>query len=177
MFSLLDPLSCKSSANNNFFDQFSSTNLHRYLVCLTIAPAFISATIYLCLARLIVVYGPHLARFSPRFYTITFICCDVLSLVLQAAGGGLAATGDAGSSSQQAGVNVMIAGLAFQVVSMTLFMALSIDFIISVRRAAPAELNSTFTELRSSRMFSLFPWGKLSILQSRWKLQLTCCSL
>ena len=45
----------------------------RYLICITIAPVFITASIYLCLARIIVVYGEHLSRFRPRFYTITFI--------------------------------------------------------------------------------------------------------
>ncbi|KAL8668303.1 MAG: hypothetical protein Q9168_007061, partial [Polycauliona sp. 1 TL-2023] len=69
-------------------------NEDRYLVTLTIAPCFLTAAIYLCLSRIILTYGAHLARFRPRTYTLIFICCDVFSLVLQAVGGGIADTAD-----------------------------------------------------------------------------------
>ena len=111
------------------------------------------------------IYGYRLARFSPKTYTLIFISCDFISLVLQGSGGGLAATaGD--QSTGQTGINLMIAGLAFQVASMTVFMVLAIDYMISVRRAMnrpsrPSELTGSFSEMRSKRMFSLFPWGKL----------------
>ena len=100
----------------------------RYLICLTIAPAFLSGGIYLCLSRIIIVYGEHLARFKPRTYTIIFVCSDIFALVLQAIGGALADTADTGSDLQQTGINIMIAGLAFQVVSLTIFIALCLDF-------------------------------------------------
>jgi hypothetical protein len=69
---------------------FDKNNFLIYLVCLTIAPAFLSACIYLCLARIIVVYGETLSRFKPRFYTIVFCTCDFISLLLQAIGGAIA---------------------------------------------------------------------------------------
>lgn len=100
----------------------------RYLICLTIAPAFLSGGIYLCLSRIIVVYGEHLARFKPRTYTIVFVCSDIFALVLQAIGGAIADTADTGSDFQQTGINIMIAGLAFQVVSLTIYIALCLDF-------------------------------------------------
>lgn len=71
---------------------FSKNNFLIYLVCLTIAPAFLSASIYLCLARIIVVYGEHISRFPPRAYTILFCTCDFISLLLQAIGGAIAST-------------------------------------------------------------------------------------
>jgi hypothetical protein len=67
-----------------------------YLVTLTIAPAFLTAAIYLCLARIVVVYGEEWSRFKPRTYTILFCTCDFLALLLQAAGGAIAS----GSNSQ-----------------------------------------------------------------------------
>ncbi len=75
--------------NSNPFDKNSFLI---YLVCLTIAPAFITASIYLCLARIVVVYGESLSRFRPRTYTILFCSCDFLSLLLQAIGGAIAST-------------------------------------------------------------------------------------
>ncbi|KAF2148648.1 RTA1-domain-containing protein [Myriangium duriaei CBS 260.36] len=138
---------------------FSFGSFVTYLVCLTIAPAFLSASIYSCISRLVIVYGRDRARLSPRVYTITFVLCDFISLLLQAAGGALAASGTPGSSEGQTGVNVMIAGLAFQVVSLTVFIALSLDLMLSVSRAGQIGLSHRFSGLRSRRMFRLFPWA------------------
>ena len=66
----------------------------RYLICLTIGPAFLAAAIYLCLARIVKVYGTHFSRIQPRTYTITFVSCDLVSLILQAAGGAIASIAD-----------------------------------------------------------------------------------
>jgi hypothetical protein len=62
----------------------------RYLVCLTIAPALLSASIYLTLARIIPIYSSILSRFQPRTYALVFIACDFIPLLLQAAGGAIA---------------------------------------------------------------------------------------
>lgn len=71
---------------------FSKNDFLIYLVCLTIAPAFLSACIYLCLARIIVVYGEDISRFQSRIYTILFCTCDFIALLLQAIGGAIAST-------------------------------------------------------------------------------------
>ena len=63
-----------------------------YIVCLTIGPAFLSAAIYLCLARIVIVYGEGLSRFYPRTYTLLFCTCDFIALVLQAVGGAITST-------------------------------------------------------------------------------------
>ena len=52
-----------------------------YLISLTIGPTFISAAIYGCLARIVVVYGEQYSRFRSRTYTLAFITCDFISLV------------------------------------------------------------------------------------------------
>jgi RTA1 like protein len=76
---------------------FLKTNFLMYLVTLTIAPAFLSASIYLCLARIVVVYGEEASRFKPRTYTVVFCTGDFLALLLQAVGGAIAS--DATSTS------------------------------------------------------------------------------
>ncbi|MCJ1316820.1 hypothetical protein MMC15_002141 [Xylographa vitiligo] len=128
------------------FNPFLSNPFLIYLICLTIAPVFLTAAIYLCLARIIVVYGKQYARFAPRTYTIVFICCDIFSLVLQATGGGIADTSNTPSQGQS-GINIMIAGLAFQVASLTLFALLCADFAWNVRKArnvrAPLQVSSS----------------------------------
>jgi hypothetical protein len=62
------------------------------LIPLTLAPALLTAGIYLCLGRVITVIGSENSRLKPKMYTYIFIGCDVLSLVLQGTGGGMAAT-------------------------------------------------------------------------------------
>ena len=141
---------------------FKLGNFLLYLIPLTIGPAFLSAAIYLCLSRIIVVYGEGLARFKPRTYTISFVIFDFFSLVLQGAGGGITSTEDPGSSGQQAGIDVMIAGLAWQVVSIFIFMSLAADYYFSVKRAGPQNYNPRFATLRNSKYWTAFLWGMFS---------------
>ena len=63
-----------------------------YLITLTIGPVFIAAAIYLTLGRIVVVYGERISRIKPRTYTTFFVGCDIVSLCVQAVGGGIAAS-------------------------------------------------------------------------------------
>jgi len=134
----------------------------RSLVCLTIGPAFLSGSIYLCLARLVVVYGENLSRFKPRTYTITFMFSDFISLLLQAAGGAIASSANS-QSSTNTGVNIMIAGLSFQVTSLLLFMGLCAEFGFRVRNASPSAKNPRFEGLRLSKKFMAFLYCTFTI--------------
>ena len=131
-----------------------------YIICLTIAPAFLTAAIYLCLARIIVVYGEGNARFKPRTYSIVFMFSDFVALVLQGAGGGIAATAsDGDASGAQAGINTMIAGLAWQVISLLIFAAACADFAVGVRKGK-GRTNPSFLDLRTTGKWQGFLWGK-----------------
>ncbi|THW09494.1 putative RTA1 domain protein [Aureobasidium pullulans] len=83
---------------------------------------------------------------------------DFLSLLLQAVGGALAATQD-DTNPSDTGVNIMIAGLAFQVVSLTIFIALSLEFAWRARKARESDLNFEFFNLRKRTMFRLLPYA------------------
>ncbi|KAI0126740.1 RTA1 like protein-domain-containing protein [Xylariales sp. AK1849] len=115
---------------------FSFNAFLTYLIPLTIAPAFITASIYLCLARIIYILDPNLrhTRLKPMTYTKIFVTFDLLALILQGAGGGLAATANDKKGSDL-GVNVMIAGLAFQVFSILIFTGLCADFAWRLRKS------------------------------------------
>ncbi|KAL5041711.1 hypothetical protein BDW71DRAFT_162784 [Aspergillus fruticulosus] len=131
-----------------------------YLVSLTIAPAFFTAAIYLTLSRIVVTYGEKVSYFKPRTYTITFITFDIIALILQAAGGAMASTAEPGDKeATDMGVNVMIAGLAWQVVSLGIFSAMATYFHLRVRKATSTDLNPDFAGLRSSRYFKTALWG------------------
>ncbi len=104
-----------------------------YIICLTIGPVFFSAAVYLTLSRIIVHYGVRHARISPKAITLIFITCDFVALVLQATGGAIADTAATARGSQQ-GTHIMVGGLAFQVLSLLLFIALATEFALNVRR-------------------------------------------
>lgn len=85
-----------------------------------------------------------------------FICSDVFSLILQATGGALADTASTIPESFK-GIDIMIAGLAFQVFSLTVFAALSADLAWKVRKGRdpqrPLRLSC------SKRKLHRFLWG------------------
>ncbi|PWY69724.1 RTA1-domain-containing protein [Aspergillus heteromorphus CBS 117.55] len=103
-----------------------------YLVCLTIAPAFLSGAIYVSLARIVGAYGSQLSRLKQRSYSLIFISFDIISLLLQAAGGAITTSNSA--STVQSGINIMIAGLSSQVASLTLYIVICLDFAFRVYR-------------------------------------------
>ena len=141
--------------HNNVFD---NNDFIIYLVGLTIGPAFYSAGIYLCLARVIAVFGASVSYFSPRNITLFFCGCDCMSLVLQAVGGALAAD-DNTSSEENTGVNIMIAGLSTQVASTSVFAVVCTQMFFTIRRN-PHLVNPNSVALRRSYMFQFFLYGK-----------------
>ena len=105
------------------------------IVCLILAPTFVAAGVYLNLKHIILYLGHEHSRLKPKLFTWIFIGCDIGSLILQAAGGGVAAS--AGSTDQKTlkiGDDIIIAGIAFQVATMSVCGILGLDFFISVLR-------------------------------------------
>lgn len=129
-----------------------------YLVPLTIAPALLSAAIFLCLARIIIVYGEQISRLAPRFYTLLFCSFDIISLLLQAIGGALASTANT-NSDLNLGVHIMITGLSFQVFSLTIFVMACIDVGHCIRKTKEDNLRLDTAHLYQSKLFKSFLAG------------------
>lgn len=107
------------------------------ICCLTLAPAFNSAAIYLILKHLVRQFGREYSRIRPKFYTWIFISADVGALVLQGAGGGIASTASDNSNMLKIGDGFMLAGVSWQVATLVLFSAAGLDFAIRRYRALP----------------------------------------
>lgn len=109
----------------------SSNQQLSYLIALTIAPAFMSASIYQSLGQVIIKKDPSLSRFKPRNYTLIFVSSDILCLILQAVGGALAAEGVRKDKHRlHIGTDIMVSGLALQVFSLASFIVVSFDYAI-----------------------------------------------
>ncbi|KAK4939458.1 phospholipid-translocating ATPase rsb1 [Elasticomyces elasticus] len=140
------------------YHPFAKTPFLMYLVCLTMGPAFLSAAIYLCISRIVVVYSESVSRFRPATYTLIFITCDFLALLLQAAGGGIAASAYT-VSMDNTGKWIMVAGVSWQVFSLVLFAVVCADFFLRVRKASPVEMNPAFATFRMTKSFRFFLWS------------------
>ena len=98
--------------HNNPYDELG---FQLQIVLLIFAPAFLAAGIYLILKHVVLQFGKEWSRIRPAWYTYIFITCDVISLLLQSAGGALAATSD-DVKTIDLGTDIMIAGIVWQVV-------------------------------------------------------------
>ncbi|PIG83675.1 RTA1 domain protein [Aspergillus arachidicola] len=110
------------------------------IVAIILGPTFIAAGIYLTLKHIILSLGPEHSRLKPKLFTWIFIGCDIGSLILQAAGGGVAAA--AGSEQRDllnAGNDIIITGIAFQVATMSVCGLLALDFFIRYFRRSSGE--------------------------------------
>ncbi|KAK2624128.1 hypothetical protein QTJ16_006762 [Diplocarpon rosae] len=120
------------------------------IVCLTIAPAFLAGGIYLCLRRIVYAFGPENSRIAPETYTRF------------AAGGGIASSASHQHKSTQVGDHLMVAGLAFQVFTLLIFMILCVDFALRTRQRyrslgdAAFDQHPHFVTLRHSTKFKGF---------------------
>ena len=132
------------------------------IICLTIAPVFFTAAIYLTLARVIVHYGIHNSRLSPKAYSITFMTSDFIALVLQSVGGGIADVAST-TGGRNNGVHIMVAGLSFQVISLVLFISLAAEFFLKVKkdrsRSKGTDWEAGQTSQASSKGYKTFVWG------------------
>ncbi|KAH6603732.1 hypothetical protein Trco_008507 [Trichoderma cornu-damae] len=104
------------------------------ITTLIIAPTFFAAGLYVLLGILIKQLGNHTSTLSPSHYAIIFCTSDIISLVVQAVGGALAAKASVEINGNLAtGTHIMVAGIAFQLFTMSVFALFFIDFL---RRAS-----------------------------------------
>ncbi|KAF8990476.1 RTA1 like protein-domain-containing protein [Cyathus striatus] len=113
-----------------------------------IAPTPLVAANFIILGRLISRLGPQYSRLSPKWYTIIFCSCDVVSLVIQGVGGGLAASADTPSGAVN-GAHIMLGGIVFQLVAIVVYALLAMEFFLRYLHDKP--VRNIATHFTSSR--------------------------
>jgi RTA1 like protein len=95
------------------------------------APTFFTAGVYVILGRLIHSFGRGVSPISAAAYLYIFCTADIISLVVQAAGGGMAAIAYEQNPPKNTdnGTHIMVAGILFQLVSILVFVSLFIVVI------------------------------------------------
>lgn len=108
-----------------------NTYLLQY-VTLTISPAFIMGGIYFLFAQNVIVHGRHYSVLKPLWYSYFFVFCDVLSLVVQGTGGGMASVASENQEDTAPGTWTMFGGILFQVIAMSIFVVFWFEFLSRV---------------------------------------------
>ncbi|KAL6711495.1 hypothetical protein ACN47E_004429 [Coniothyrium glycines] len=106
------------------------------ICCLVLGPSFVAAAIYLTLKHFVLYCGPEHSLIKARLYPWIFIGFDFGSIVLQAIGGGMAAAGGTHNAALiNAGNNLIVAGIALQVVTMSVCGGLVLVYVFRYRKA------------------------------------------
>lgn len=126
------------------------------LICLTIAPTFVMAGVYFLLAQLIIAHGGRSSIVKPMWFACFFLAFDLLSLIVQTVGAGVAA-GEAQHGDTTKGSKIALAGICIQLFTMTIFIILLFDyykrsifnFMLSTPRTTRAFLGVIFATKNS----------------------------
>ncbi|KAK8059912.1 RTA1 like protein-domain-containing protein [Apiospora saccharicola] len=113
---------------------FNQGAFQTQICCIILAPTLICISIYLTLKHVTLSISPELSRIRPRLYPLFFVPADVSCLILQAIGGGIAASaGKTDATLLLQGDRVIIAGIALQVVVLGFFGIMSVDYFVRAR--------------------------------------------
>ena len=129
---------------------------------LLVAPALLAASIYIILGRLMIhVEGEHHSIIPVRFVTKLFVTGDVLSFLLQSAGGGIMGGGTL--DMMKLGEKLVLGGLFIQIAFFGFFMIVAFIWDRRIRKS-PSEKS-----MRLMMKAPVHPWFRFQIT---WKLLL-----
>ncbi|KAI0639449.1 RTA1-like protein [Trametes polyzona] len=142
------------------WSHYSVLNRDAYLmqiVTLIISPTPLIGALFISFGRLSLRLGQEYSRLSPGLYSRIFLTCDFVSLVIQAIGGGLAASADDADTSKM-GSNIMLGGIIFQLVSLSVFCILVVEYLVRRMQDKPLRA-SAMNDRDSTQTFVAPPRG------------------
>lgn len=134
------------------------------IVCITLAPAFFAAAIYFTLGDVVRHVSVAASRVNPKTYAMIFIPCDLVSLILQGTGGGLASVASQNNQDVTKPTHVMVAGLAFQVATMAAFIVICLDYAFRVWKMQRGSGISLAPHLSKQRLTVFTAFFSLAII-------------
>ncbi|KAJ6470863.1 RTA1 like protein-domain-containing protein [Mycena sanguinolenta] len=106
------------------------------ICCTIIAPTPLLAASFMIMSRLVGRLGTSYSLLTPKWFTILFLPCDLIALVVQGVGGGMASSANTLAGANK-GANVMLGGIGFQFAVIIIFTALASDFSLRYMRNKP----------------------------------------
>ncbi|KAG5353335.1 hypothetical protein C0989_008059 [Termitomyces sp. Mn162] len=135
--------------SGRFWSHHNPINYSAYLlqICTTImAPTFLLAANFVIFGHIIERLGTSYSRLPPKWYSILFITCDVIALIIQGTGGGLASAHI--KTNPTPGGNVMLGGITFQLGRsvIVVYTFLAAEFFIRYMSNKPFRKSMSYTE-------------------------------
>ncbi|KAJ7780048.1 RTA1-domain-containing protein [Mycena maculata] len=116
--------------SGRLWSSISPTLDQPYLVQISttvLSPTPLLAANFIILSRIVQELGTMYSLLTPQWYTAVFLPCDLIALVIQAIGGGLAsAAGDLTAANR--GAHIALGGIVFQFVVIIVFSTLGVNF-------------------------------------------------
>lgn len=133
------------------------------ICAIILAPTLVCISIYLTLKHVCLALNPALSRVAPRWLPFIFVPADVSCLLVQAAGGAIAASAGATNMKLlEAGDHAIIAGIVLQVVVLLGFGAMSLDYWLRARAwVHSADVTPAAAALWADRKFRTFAFAML----------------
>jgi hypothetical protein len=130
-----------------------STPFTIQISCTIIAPTPLVAANFVILGMIIDRIGDHYSRLTTKQYIITFCSFDIISLIIQAVGGGKASTATTRKGANLGG-HIMLAGIVFQLVSLIIYAICAAEFFLRYLKDKPIRepLKGKPRELMDTRM-------------------------
>ncbi|KAI1778425.1 RTA1 like protein-domain-containing protein [Hypoxylon cercidicola] len=130
------------------------TDFILFLVGTILGPAFICVAIFLTMPCIVTVYGDDFRSWKPVWYQLLLYALTAASAVLELAGVLVSMMQDT-QAKADAGVHILTAGLAVQLVSLAIFVGHAVLFVIAVRTRHHA-LDIEFAGIYNSTSFKAF---------------------
>jgi hypothetical protein len=85
-------------------------------------------------------------RLPPHMVTRIFVTCDVITFLIQSAGGGMLASAKNDPSQANLGNHILTIGLALQVITFGFFAAASIRFVYKLKRKGAVPIGGPYSD-------------------------------
>ncbi|PCH39363.1 RTA1-domain-containing protein [Wolfiporia cocos MD-104 SS10] len=143
-------------------------------ISLTIlAPTPLVAANFIMLGQCIRRLGQQYSRLSAKRYTAIFLSCDIIALLVQGAGGGIASMSAGNGTNPDLGGNLMLAGIIFQLGAITIYVLLATEFVLRYLHNKPLKdrINTTTSyslDTRMKQMLMALAFSSLCIYVRTW---------
>ncbi|KII94270.1 hypothetical protein PLICRDRAFT_422235 [Plicaturopsis crispa FD-325 SS-3] len=122
------------------FSPLTTTPFLIQIVTTIVAPTPLIAANFVIFGRVIGVLGSQYSRFSAKIYMIVFCSADVIALIVQALGGATAAHAVDTGKNPIKGRDLMLGGIIFQLISITIYGLLVMEYLVRYFRDVPLRL-------------------------------------
>ncbi|KAH8089893.1 RTA1-domain-containing protein [Cristinia sonorae] len=144
--------------SGRLWSSYSPLDQNPYLmqiVATILAPTPFVAALFILFSRITQKLGTQYSRLSPRWYARIFLTADIIALVVQGAGGGLAATAntDAGSN---LGANIMLGGIIFQLVALVIFIGIATEYYMRYLADRPIRFDAQSRRVEWGQRMRIF---------------------